>query len=142
MLESLERNLFHEPVPVLREGVGRAPTDCSDLGQSQGLSDLQGSGCGQQGDAITAGFPVSYGRLLPTPAEGSSKHQLSRNKKIREEQIMVGTKKSSLECLMLEVGKKQCLGTGPTYFPDGAKVFLGAAAVKVQCYYPAWPYLP
>lgn len=85
---------------------------------------------------------MSYGRLLSTPAEGSSEHQLSRNNKIREEQIMVGKRKSSLECLMLEIGKKQCLGTGPTCLPDGAKVFLGAAAVEVQCYYPAWPHLP
>lgn len=33
------------------------------------------------------------------------------------------------------------MGTGPTYLPDGAKVFLGAAAVKVPFCYPAWPYL-
>lgn len=42
------------------------------VGQSQGLSDLQGSGCGQHGGDITSGFPVSCGRLLLAPAEGSS----------------------------------------------------------------------
>lgn len=81
MLESLEGNLFREPDPVLSEDVGRAPTDCNDCGAEPGLSHLQGSGCGQLGDAITAGFAVSYGRLLSTPAEGSGKHQLSRKKK-------------------------------------------------------------
>lgn len=57
------------------------PPTAMTVGQSQGLSHLQGSGCGQLGDAITAGFAVSYGRLLSTPAEGSGKHQLSRKKK-------------------------------------------------------------
>lgn len=57
------------------------PPTATTVGQSQGLSDLQGSGCGQLGDAITAGLAVSYGRLLSTPAEGSGKHQLSRKKK-------------------------------------------------------------
>lgn len=119
------------------------PLTAMTVGQSQGLSDLQGSGCGQQGGAITSGFPVSSATLLSTPAEGSSKHQLSRKKnKIREEQMKVGKKKSSLECLILEIGKKQCLGTGPTCLSDGAKVFLGAAAVEVPCCYPAGPYLP
>lgn len=56
--------------------------------------------------------------------------------------MKVGKKKSSLECLILEIGKKQCLGTGPTCLSDGAKVFLGAAAVEVPCCYPAGPYLP
>lgn len=64
MLESLEGNLFPEPVPVLSEGVGRAPTACNDCGAEPGLSDLQGSGCGQQGGDITSGFPLSSGRLL------------------------------------------------------------------------------
>lgn len=57
------------------------PVTARPVGQSQELSGLQGSGCGQQGDAITAGFSVSCGRLLSTPAEGSGKHRLSRKKK-------------------------------------------------------------
>lgn len=38
------------------------PLTARTLGQSQGLSDLQG--WGQQGDATAAGFPVLYARLL------------------------------------------------------------------------------
>lgn len=46
-----------------------------------------------------------------------------------------GNKKGSLEPLALEIGKKQCWGTGqgmgPVCLPDIAKVFLGAATGPV-----------
>lgn len=54
MLESLE-GIFHEPDPVLSEGVGRAPTDRKDLGAEPGA--LRPAGLGAAGGCHHCRFP-------------------------------------------------------------------------------------